>query len=141
MENLSRILPSIGAMDEEITIQTYVESRNASGEQITTFSEYVTTLARVQWPEAGMKETYSADQQTAFRKIVFWVRYDPDLNMGQKMRVIYRQIEICDIIGIRTEGRDRFTVITCQMREETIDYLTDDSGNALTDDDGNVLTP
>lgn len=117
MENLSKILPSIGAMDEEITIQSYTESRNASGEQVLTFSDYVTTLARVQWPEAGMKETYSADQQTAFRRIVFWVRYDSAIN--EKMRVIYGGVNICDIIGIRTEGRYRFTIITCQMREET----------------------
>lgn len=141
MENLSKILPSIGAMDEEITIQTYTESRNASGEQVLTWETYATLLARVKWPDTGMKETYSADEQTAFRKIVFEIRYDPSLNMGQKMRVLYRQIEICDIIGIGTLGRDRFTVLTCQMREETIDYLTDDDGNALTDDDGNVLTP
>jgi SPP1 family predicted phage head-tail adaptor len=141
MENLSKILPSIGAMDEEITIQSYTESRNASGEQVLTWSTYVTTLARVKWPDAGMKETYSADQQTAFRKIVFEIRYDPNLDMGQKRRLLYRQIEICDIIGVGTLGRDRFTVLTCQMKEETVDYLTDDDGNPLTDDSGNILTP
>jgi len=126
-------------MDEEITIQSFTATRDASGQQVLTFSDYVTTLARVQWPEAGLKETYSADQQTAFRKVVFWVRYDPDIN--EKMRILYRQIEIADILGKRTEGRDRFLAITCQLREETIDYLTDDSGNALTDDSGNILTP
>jgi len=126
-------------MDEEITVQSYTESRNASGEQVLTWATYVTTLARVQWPEAGLKETYSADQQTAFRKIVFWVRYDGDIT--EKMRILYNQVEICDILGIRMEGRYRYTVITCQMREETIDYLTDDSGNPLTDDSGNILTP
>lgn len=140
MENLSKILPSIGAMDEEITIEAYTESRNASGEQVLTWSEYATILARVKWPDAGMKETYSADEQTAFRKIFFEIRYDSALDMGQKMRVLYRQIEICDIIGIGTLGRDRFTVLTCQMREETVDYLTDDGGNPLTDDAGNILT-
>jgi len=126
-------------MDEEITIQSFTATRDASGQQVLTFSDYVTTLARVKWPDAGLKETYSADQQTAFRKVVFWVRYDPDIN--EKMRILYRQIEIADILGKRTEGRDRFLAITCQLREETIDYLTDDSGNALTDDSGNILTP
>lgn len=140
MENLSKILPSIGAMDEEITIQSVTETRNASGEQVLTFAEYATVLARVKWPDAGTKETYSADQQTAFRKIVFEIRYDETLNMRQKWRVLYRGVEICDIIGIGTLGRDRFTVLTCQMREETVDYLTDDSGNALTDENGAVLT-
>lgn len=119
MENLSKILPSIGAMDEEITIQTYTESRDASGQQVLTWSTYATILARVKWPDAGMKETYSADQQTAFRKIVFEIRYDATLNTGQKRRVLYRTNEICDIIGVGTLGRDRFTVLTCQMREET----------------------
>lgn len=141
MENLSRILPSIGAMDEEIIIQSVVETRNASGEQVLTFEDYATILARVKWPDAGMKETYSADQQTAFRKIVFEIRYDETLNMRQKWRVLYRGVEICDIIGIGTLGRDRFTVLTCQMREETVDYLTDEDGNALTDDEGAILTP
>ena len=139
MENLSKILPSIGAMDEEITIQSEVPTRNASGEQVLTWETYATVLARVKWPDAGMKETYSADEQTAFRKIVFEIRYDPDLDRGQKKRVLYRQIEICDIIGVATLGRDRFTVLTCQMREETLDYLTDDDGNPLTDADGNIL--
>lgn len=119
MENLSKILPSIGAMDEEITIQTYTTARGASGEQTLTWSTYATLLARVKWPEAGMKETYSADEQTAFRKIVFEIRYDSALNTAQKMRVIYRTNEVCDIIGIGTLGRDRFMVLTCQMREET----------------------
>jgi SPP1 family predicted phage head-tail adaptor len=141
MENLSKILPSIGAMDEEITIQSFTESRNASGEQILTFSTYATVLARVKWPDAGMKETYSADQQTAFRKIVFEIRYDSTLDMRQKWRVLYRQVEIADIIGIGTLGRDRFNVLNCQLREETIDYLTDEDGNPLTDDSGNILTP
>ena len=79
-------------MDEEITIQSYTEGRNASGEQVLTWATYATVLARVQWPEAGLKETYSADQQTAFRKIVFWVRYDPDIK--EKMRILYNQFDI-----------------------------------------------
>lgn len=112
-------MPSIGAMDEPITIQTFSNSRNPSGEQVQTWSTYATILARVKWPDAGVKETYSANQQTAFRRIVFEIRYDANLNMGQKMRVIYRTNEICDIIGVSTLGRDRFTVLTCQMREET----------------------
>lgn len=106
-------------MDEEITIQSFTASRDASGQQVLTFSDYVTTLARVKWPDAGLKETYSADQQTAFRKIVFEVRYDPEVN--EKMRILYRNVQICDIAGIDTLGRDRFMSITCQMREETID--------------------
>lgn len=112
-------MPSIGAMDEEITIQTYAESRDASGQQVLTWSTYATILARVKWPDAGIKETYSADEQTAFRRIVFEIRYDSALNTGQKMRVLYRTNEVCDIIGVGTLGRDRFTVLTCQMREET----------------------
>lgn len=139
MENLSKILPSVGAMDEEITIQSFTATRDASGQQVLTFSDYVTTLARVKWPDAGLKETYSADQQTAFRKIVFEVRYDPEVN--EKMRILYRNVQICDILGIGTLGRDRFMALTCQMREETIDYLTDEDGNPLTDTDGNFLTP
>jgi SPP1 family predicted phage head-tail adaptor len=139
LENLSKILPSVGAMDEEITIQSFTASRDASGQQVLTFSDYVTTLARVKWPDAGLKETYSADQQTAFRKIVFEVRYDPEVN--EKMRILYRNVQICDILGIGTLGRDRFMALTCQMREETIDYLTDEDGNPLTDTDGNFLTP
>ncbi len=119
MENLSRILPSIGAMDEEITIQQCTATRDASAQEVLTWSTYATILARVKWPDSGMKETYSADQQTAFRKIVFEIRYDSALNMRQKWRVLYRQVEICDIIGIGTLGRDLFTVLTCQMREET----------------------
>ena len=141
MENLSRILPSIGAMDEEIIIQKCTATRDASAQEVLTWSTYSTVLARVKWPDVGMKETYSADQQTAFRKIVFEIRYDSTLDMRQKWRVLYRQVEICDILGIGTLGRDRFTVLTCQMREETIDYLTDDDGNPLTDDSGNILTP
>jgi SPP1 family predicted phage head-tail adaptor len=139
LENLSKILPSVGAMDEEITIQSFTATRDASGQQVLTFSDYVTTLARVKWPDAGLKETYSADQQTAFRKIVFEVRYDPEVN--EKMRILYRNVQICDILGIGTLGRDRFMALTCQMREETIDYLTDEDGNPLTDTDGNFLTP
>lgn len=106
-------------MDEEITIQSYTATRDASGQQVLAWSTYATILARVKWPDAGMKETYSADQQTAFRKIVFEIRYDATLNTGQKRRILYRTNEICDIIGVGTLGRDRFTVLTCQMREET----------------------
>ncbi len=143
MENLSKILPSIGAMDEEITIQTYTESRDAAGGEVLTWSTYGTILARVKWPSTGMKETYSAGQQTAFGKIEFTIRYDPSIPItpNEKQRILYRQIEICDILAIDEVGRNRYLIITCQRREETIDYLTDDDGNPLTDDSGNVLTP
>lgn len=114
MENIAKILPSIGAMDEEITIQSYTESRDASGQQVLTWATYATLLARVQWPEVGLKETYSADQQTAFRRLVIWVRYDSAID--EKMRIVYRS-QYLDIIGKRVEGRDRYTVLTCQMRE------------------------
>lgn len=103
-------------MDEEITIQTETPSRNASGEQVLTFSTYATLLARVQWPEVGLKETYSADQQTAFRRVVFWIRYDSAVD--EKMKIFYRG-QVLDILGKRVEGRNRYTVLTCQMREET----------------------
>lgn len=128
-------------MDEEITIQVGAESRNASGEQVLTWETYATLLARVSWPDAGIKETYSADQQTAFRRIVFEIRYDPALNMGQKMRVLYRQIEVCDIIGIGTLGRDRFLALTCQMREEVLegDYLVNGSWLPILNGDGQLL--
>lgn len=139
MENLSKILPDIAAMDEEIKIQSYTPTRNAAGEQVLTFTDYATLLARVEWPETGLKEIYSADQKTAFRRIVFWIRYDPNVN--EKMRILYREVETCEIQGIRTEGRNRFTVITCQMREKQQPYLTDENGFALTDEFLNVLTP
>lgn len=126
-------------MDEEITIQTYTESRDAAGGEVLTWSTYATLLARVKFPSTGMKETYSAGEQTSFGRVEFTVRYDPDINA--KMRILYRQIEICDILNVDTVGRDRYNIITCQTREETIDYLTDDSGNILTDDSGNILTP
>lgn len=102
-------------MDEEITIQSYTESRDASGAQVLTWGTYATLLARVQWPETGMKETYSADQQTAFRRLVIWIRYDSAVD--EKMRILYRSVYL-DIIGKRVEGRNRYTVLTCQMRDE-----------------------
>lgn len=126
-------------MDEEITIQKPVTSRNASAEEITTWVTHSTVLARVKWPTTGLKETYSADQQTAFHKVEFEIRHDPDIK--EKWRVLYRQVEIADILGKHTLGRDRFLSLTCQLREETIDYLTDEDGNPLTDDSGNYLTP
>lgn len=103
-------------MDEEITIQSATVSRDASKQQVTTWGTYATVLARVQWPETGLKETYSADQQTAFRRVIFWVRYDSVID--EKMRVVYRS-QILDILGKRVEGRDRYTVLTCQMREQS----------------------
>lgn len=126
-------------MDEEITIQSYTASRDASAQEVLTWGTYAALLARVQWPEAGVKETYSADQQTAFRRIVFWLRYDGDIH--EKMRIVYG-LKICDIIGIRMEGRQRYTVITCQMRDnETIDYLVNGNGIELQNGDGATLTP
>lgn len=102
-------------MDEEITIQTYTESRDAAGGEVITWSTYATLLARVKFPTTGMKETYSAGEQTSFGRIEFTVRYDPDINA--KMRIIYRS-ESLDIIGIDVLGRDRYNIITCQSREE-----------------------
>ena len=122
MENLSKILPSIGAMDEEITIQTYTESRDAAGGEVLTWSTYATLLARVKWPATGMKETYSAGQETAFSRIEFTIRYDPAIptTPNEKQRILYRQTEICDIIGIDEVGRQRYLIITCQRRQEKI---------------------
>ena len=137
MENLSKILPSIGAMDEPITVQTYTVSRDAAGGEVLAWSDYVTTLARVQWPEAGLKEVYSAGQQTAFRRVVFWLRYDLNLH-NAKMRILYGP-EVCDVLGARIEGRNRYSVLTCQMREESIG-LTNDAGQYLTDTAGEILT-
>ncbi len=102
-------------MDEEITIQSYTESRDASGAQVLTWATYATLLARVEWPETGLKEVYENNQKTAFRRIVLWIRYDSAVN--EKMRVLYRTTQILEIRGIRTEGRDRYTVLTCQFQE------------------------
>lgn len=109
-------------MDEEITIQTYTESRDAAGGEVLTWSTYATVLARVRWPVTGQKETYSAGQQTAFNQVEFTIRYDPSIPVmpNEKMRLLYRQIEICDIIGITELGRNRYLLISCQRREETI---------------------
>lgn len=115
MENLSKILPSIGAMDEEITIQSYTESRDAAGGEVLTWTTYATVLARVKYAATGMKETYSAGQQTAFSLVEFTIRYDSGVN--KKMRIIYRS-EYLDIVGVEVLGRDRYTLITCQSRED-----------------------
>ena len=103
-------------MDEEITIQSYTESRDAAGGEVLTWSTYATLLARVRWPVTGIKETYSAWQQTAFGRVEFTIRYDSAIN--EKMRIIYRG-EYLDIISIDVLGRDRYNVITCQSREES----------------------
>jgi SPP1 family predicted phage head-tail adaptor len=116
MENIAKILPSIGALDEEITIQAATETRDSYGGKVETWANEETVFARVEYPSTGSKEKDSADQETSFLRVNFTVRYRG--NLSAKKRVIYGT-QICDILYIRPLGRQRYEVINCEMREES----------------------
>ena len=96
----------LGKLDRYITIQTFTTSPNSYGEEIKTWSTYLSCWA--QRVEASGGEGVTFDQVVAKQTIDFRVRYDSGIN--EKMRILYDS-DYYNIENIQEEKRRDYLML------------------------------
>ena len=102
-----------GKLDERITIQTYTEAADSTGDMVKTWAAHHSC-----WAERvgrGGMERYEADQLTAVNKVLWRIRYKSTVT--EKMRVKDRNSEYYYIDAITIEGRDQWMILTTEKRD------------------------
>lgn len=112
MTNL-KFIKYIGELDEIITIEQRSIAIDNAGQQIESWSPYLTSIfCDIKYATATEKE--DGGRITDFDVLIFYIRYDSGVN--QAMRILYDNA-IFDILGIKKVGRERFLEITGKARE------------------------
>ena len=78
-------MAEIGKLDQRVVIQNYTTTRDASGDQLETWSTLATVWAGVRY-ESG-SEQQESDQKVATRTIIFTIRYLAGLT--EKSRIVW----------------------------------------------------
>lgn len=117
MENLSKLLPDIGAMDELIDIRQTTRTADATGGWVDTWSDLATGVwARVEYLAQSDEGMRGEEQQiVAYRRIRFTFRSFFD-TLNEQMRIVYDGDEY-DILSISKLGRNRFLVVEAEKRD------------------------
>lgn len=112
MTNL-KFIKYIGALDEIITIQQRSISIDNAGQQIESWSDYLTSIfCDIKYGTATEKE--DSGRITDFDVLIFFIRYDSGVD--QTMRILYDNA-VFDILSIKKVGRQRFLEISAKARE------------------------
>ncbi len=116
MAYLAKILPDVGAMDQLITIRTVTNTTDATGGVTPTWSDLATNVwCKVDYTAMSSEGARGEDQQiVAFRIVKFTFR--DFLTINETMRILYDGEEY-DILNISRLGRDRFTVVEAERRD------------------------
>jgi SPP1 family predicted phage head-tail adaptor len=112
MENLSKELPDIGALDERLNVYEFLTSRDEYGAEVKQESVILQIWCRVEG-EGRLSENYQADQKTAFARKQFTIRWQPGI---REWMLLEYEGEKYEIIGIDDIGRKRFHKITAERR-------------------------
>lgn len=105
----------IGRMDRRITVQGYTETKNDFGEKITDFTDLATVWAAIDYENKGTTEAYEATRETATTTVTFTIRYNKDYR-NKKNRILYDE-QLYDIISVKEDGRKRFLLLECELKE------------------------
>ena len=102
-----------GALDEQVTIQSYTETRSTTGSVIKTWATHHSC-----WAERharGGSERVEAAQLTAINNVTWRIRYKSTVT--EKMRILDRNSEYYYITSIAIEGRDQWMLLTTEKRD------------------------
>ena len=117
MDNLSKLLPDIGAMDEFIAIRQYTRTTDATGGVTETPSYLAENVwALVEYTSMSGEGMRGEDQQVVAYRIVKFTFRDFWPTLSEVMRIVYGEKEY-DILSISKLGRSRFTVVEAEMRD------------------------
>ncbi|ALR22075.1 hypothetical protein ATN00_18950 [Sphingobium baderi] len=87
-------------MDRRITLQRYTETRNAYNEVVMTWADLATVYAEVR--QQGGREFLAAAQETASKRVVFFIRWYPGLTTADR---IFYDGRLHNIVEVREIGR------------------------------------
>ena len=115
-ENLGKLLPDIGSMDELITIRQRSLTTDSTGGVTESWSNLAADVwARVESSSQSDEGTRGEPQQiVAWDRLRFTVR--AVFTLDKTMRILYNSKEY-DILNIATLGRSRFNIIEAENRD------------------------
>jgi SPP1 family predicted phage head-tail adaptor len=101
---------NIGKLDRRLTLQQSAEvPQNQFGEEAPAgFADVATVAAGIEFKPGG--EALQANQPTATQRVVFTIRYRPDVLPTWQLRYEGRIFQITDVAEI---GRRRGLLLTC----------------------------
>lgn len=104
----------IGELDRRITFESVVKTANAYGEEVLSWSTYLTVWASVEW-NGGM-ENEESDKLTATSKVAFIVR-----NIGNAVNTDYRILYNSKYYYIQAineiDGREMFLELLTEQKD------------------------
>lgn len=115
MENLSKILPDIAALDTTIQLQSYTTAADAYGGLTKTWTTYSTQKARVEYTSTGSGEDYDKHVNLSVLRIEFTIRWLPSNTVTVKDRIVMDS-EYYDIRKIEQLGKRRYLKITAERK-------------------------
>lgn len=115
MENLSKILPDIAALDTDIALQYFTTAADAYGGLTKTWTTYETVKARVEYAATGSLEEYYNHVDLSVLRIEFTIRWITSRTVSVKDRIVLDG-EYFDIRKIEQLGRRRFLKITAERK-------------------------
>ena len=100
---------NIGSLDRRVTIRTFTEAPDASGQPVITWSDLITVAASKR--DVTARERFAARQELAQQTSVFRIRHRTDVTV--EMRLVYDS-KTYDIQGLAELGRREGLDITAR---------------------------
>jgi head-tail adaptor len=117
--NISQSIPSIAALRERVTVQTFTTTRGDNGEQVNTWADLRSDWAMVEYPVTGNDERYFGDQEMSLTRARITMRYQGDIQ--PKMRIVHdidgSRSMTYDVLYSAILGARKFEVFTCESVE------------------------
>lgn len=113
MENLTQ--PArlrIGKLDRRVTIRQVTETHDETGGVSSAWSDVATVWAAIEYPGTASGERYMAEQQTAFTRVNFLIRFRADV--VPKMQIRYNSKDY-DILTTEELTRLNYLKIICEL--------------------------
>ena len=101
---------------DQVKIQQYSTSTDATGGETLTWSDLGTVWCRVEY-QITSAEGEEAQQVTAYTRIMFTIRRVATLH--QKMRMLYGD-QICNILTISEDPKREYQKVECEIRDNEI---------------------
>lgn len=116
MENLSKILPDIAALDTPVDLQYFTTAADAYGGLTKTWTTYTSPKARVEYASTGSGEAFDKHVNLSVLRVEFTIRWVTSRTVSVKDRIVLES-ENYDIIKIEQLGRRRYLKITAERKQ------------------------
>lgn len=107
--------PKIGQLDRRIEIQSFTDTRTATGAAERTWTAVARCFAGVSYPLTGNREDVEGDQPVATTRVTFTIRYRDGLN--ESMRILYSNKYYNLLPPFAEVGRKQYLQINAQEQE------------------------